>query len=90
MHGSADSGRDALFEGVQNAIGFLDDAVRHLFCACCSLAQEEREVLQWEREEMEDGYARNDIERTVGDEQVRAEGERLLGAEQEGLQGLRG
>jgi len=57
------------------------------------LAQEEREVLQWEREELEGAFARGDLERgpnVVGDEQVRAEGERLLGAEQEGLQGLRG
>ncbi|TGZ82491.1 PLAC8-domain-containing protein [Ascodesmis nigricans] len=80
------SGRDGGFERIQNTIGFLDDAVKHLFCACCSLAQEEREVLRWEHDQVEGGLTGVLME----DDQVRAEGERLLGAEQEGLRGLRG
>lgn len=92
MNDASDSGRAAIFESMQQMVGFLDDAVRHVFCHCCALAQEEREVLRWEREELEEGFARGeDLERgVVGEGEVRAEGERLLGAEQEGLEGLRG
>ncbi|KAI5778719.1 PLAC8 family-domain-containing protein [Geopyxis carbonaria] len=95
---SGGSGGTAWFENVQHALGFADDAWRHVFCACCALVQEEREVREWEREVAEDGgleglEARGSegLAGREGEEgAVREEGERLLGAEQEGLRGLRG
>ena len=40
----------SMFEGAAQASGFLDDAWRHVFCGCCALAQEDREVRRWEAE----------------------------------------
>lgn len=81
----AQAGREAFFEGVQTAMGFVKDAAAHLCCPCCSLTQEDREVAKWEVEECGAQGQWADEESAI-----REEGERLLGPEQEGLQGLRG
>jgi hypothetical protein len=75
-----------MFENLHSAAGFLDDTWKHLFCGCCALAQEDREVRRWESE-WEDGALESfDQER----EHVDEEGERLLGSERAVLRGLRG
>jgi Cys-rich protein (TIGR01571 family) len=35
-------------ESLPRAAGFADDAMRHIFCGCCALVQEDREVRLWE------------------------------------------
>lgn len=90
-----------VFENLESAGGFVDDVWRHFFCACCALAQEDREVRRWERvsamgEGLDglDGSADEDgfIGRggVVGEEGIREEGERLLGEERAEFRGLRG
>jgi len=76
-----------MFESLHTAIGFLDDAWKHFFCPCCALVQEDRETRAWEREYEEGGLDSYDDAAAAG---VEEEGERLLGSERSGLQGLRG
>ncbi|KAF8540060.1 PLAC8 family-domain-containing protein [Trichophaea hybrida] len=78
----------SMFENVPTAIGFLDDALKHFFCGCCALVQEDREVRTWERQMEEEGLG--DLRRADEEEAVREEGERLLGSERNELRGLRG
>jgi hypothetical protein len=73
-----------MFESLHTATGFLDDTWKHLFCGCCALAQEDREVRKWESE-WEDGALDS-----FDQERVDEEGERLLGSERAVLRGLRG
>lgn len=94
-------GVGSLFENTHTALGFLDDALKHFFCGCCALVQEDREVRLWERQLLEDGCL-GDLEAATGyglpdgqhdepeEDCVRQEGERLLGTEPSGLRGLRG
>lgn len=75
-----------VFETMESAGGFVDDVWRHFFCACCSLAQEDREVRRWEQEvAMGDGLDGLEGEEggrgVVGETGVGEEGERLLGEE---------
>jgi len=81
--GSRQQQQARIFEGLEQAGGFLDDAWRHFFCACCALVQEEREVRAWEAQ-MQEGSLEG------LEEGIRAEGERLLGGERRELTGLRG
>lgn len=72
-----------VFETMESAGGFVDDVWRHFFCACCSLAQEDREVRRWEQEvAMGDGL--EGLEEGRGEEGetgVGEESERLLSEE---------
>lgn len=61
----------------------MDDVLRHFFCTCCSLAQEDREVRRWEQvvamgEGLEEAPVRRDVE---GEDGETEEAERLLGDE---------
>lgn len=95
-----------MFENLETAGAFVDDAWRHLFCACCALTQEDREVRRWEAE-MDEGEEGEGLLRAVvspelrdpvvseeaaalQDATVRAEGDGLLGEEPSALRGLRG
>ncbi|KAL7275952.1 hypothetical protein RUND412_001076 [Rhizina undulata] len=85
----------SVFENWDNAKGFVDDVARHMFCSCCALTQEDREVRAWEARERMEGLGEWDEEEgraavVIGEEGIREEGERLLGGERQGLQGLRG
>jgi hypothetical protein len=79
-----------MFEGVQSAIGFAHDAAAHLFCGCCALTQEDREVRLWERQMEEEGLSDLRGLRQDEEEAVLAEGDHLLGSERSELRGLRG
>ena len=97
-------GVGSLFENYHAALGFLDDALKHLFCGCCALVQEDREVRLWERQLLEGGCL-GDLEAALAhpadgppdgqrdepeEDRVREEGEQLLGTERSELRGLRG
>lgn len=75
-----------VFETMESAGGFVDDVWRHFFCACCSLAQEDREVRRWEQEiAMGDGLEGLESEQhdrgVEGETGVDEESERLLSEE---------
>ncbi|CCX07782.1 PLAC8 family-domain-containing protein [Pyronema domesticum] len=80
----------SMFEGVQSAIGFAHDSAAHLFCGCCALTQEDREVRLWERQMEEEGLSDLRGLRQDEEEAVLAEGDHLLGSERSELRGLRG
>lgn len=42
------NGGQKLFERLPQAAGFIDDTLRHVFCGCCALVQEDREIRSWE------------------------------------------
>ncbi|KAH0613914.1 uncharacterized protein H6S33_005800 [Morchella sextelata] len=70
-----------VFETLESAGGFMDDVLRHFFCTCCSLAQEDREVRRWEQVvAMGEGLEEAPVRRDVEDGETE-EAERLLGDE---------